>query len=69
VGTAETWREDWNQETVANVRRLETILRSSGLGARRLRVTVEEGTTHSESAWAGRFARALEFLFGLAPGC
>jgi len=69
VGTAETWREDWNQETVANVRRLETILRSSGLGARRLRVTVEEGTTHSESAWAGRFARALEFLFGLGPGC
>ncbi len=31
---------------------------------RRLRVTVEEGASHSEGAWAGRFAQALEFLFG-----
>jgi enterochelin esterase-like enzyme len=64
VGTAETRRDDWNAETVANVRRLEAILRGSGLGARRLRVTVEEGASHSEAAWAGRFAQALEFLFG-----
>jgi len=65
VGTAETRRHDWNVETVANVRRLETILRGAGLGARRLRVTVEEGASHSEAAWAGRFAQALEFLFGV----
>ena len=45
-------------------RRLERILRAAGLGARRLRVTVEEGASHSEAAWAGRFAQALEFLFG-----
>jgi len=64
VGTAETRRDDWNLETVSNVRRLETILRGAGLGARRLRVTVEEGASHSEAAWAGRFAQALEFLFG-----
>lgn len=64
VGTAETRRDDWNLETVANVRRLESILRGSGLGGRRLRVTVEEGATHSEGAWAGRLAQALEFLFG-----
>ena len=57
-------RDDWNRETVANVRRLERILRAAGLGARRLRVTVEEGASHSEGAWAGRFAQALEFLFG-----
>jgi hypothetical protein len=63
VGTAETRREDWNTETVSNVRRLETILRRSGLGARRLLVTVEEGASHSEAAWAGRLAHALEFLF------
>ena len=63
VGTAETRREDWNTETVSNVRRLETILRGSGLGARRLLVTVEEGASHSEAAWAGRLAHALEFLF------
>ena len=67
VGTAETWRDDWNRETVLNVRRLETILRKSGLGARRLRMTVESGAAHSEAAWAGRFPQALEFLFGLAP--
>ena len=64
VGTDETRRHDWNVETVANVRRLEAILRRAGLGARRLRVTVEEGASHSEAAWAGRFAQALEFLFG-----
>jgi hypothetical protein len=64
VGSAETWRDDWNRETVTNVRRLERILRTSGLGVRRLRVTVEEGAQHSEGAWAGRFAQALEFLFG-----
>jgi predicted alpha/beta superfamily hydrolase len=63
VGTAETSRDDWNHETVANVRRLESLLRASGLGPRRLRVTVEEGASHSEGAWAGRFAQALEFLF------
>ena len=63
VGTAETRREDWNTETVANVRRLETILRGSGLGARRMLVRVEEGASHSEAAWAGRLAHALEFLF------
>ena len=49
VGSAETWRDDWNRETVANVRRLERILRTSGLGVRRLRVTVEEGASHSEA--------------------
>jgi predicted alpha/beta superfamily hydrolase len=64
VGTAETGRGDWNKETVANVRRLETILRNSGLGDRRLHVAVEEGATHSESAWAGHFPEALRFLFG-----
>jgi predicted alpha/beta superfamily hydrolase len=64
VGTAETGRSDWNKETVANVRRLASILRDAGLGARRLRVAVEEGATHSEGAWAGRFPEALRFLYG-----
>jgi predicted alpha/beta superfamily hydrolase len=64
VGTAETSRDDWNVETVAHVRRLETILRDSGLGKRRLHLAVEDGARHSEHAWAGRFPRALEFLYG-----
>jgi enterochelin esterase-like enzyme len=64
VGTAETRRSDWNEETVANVRRLETILRDSGLSTKRLQVAVEEGGAHSEEAWARRLPRALEFLYG-----
>jgi predicted alpha/beta superfamily hydrolase len=63
VGTAETSRHDWNHETAENVRRLGAILRGAGLGQRRLRLTIEEGATHSEGAWAGRFAHALEFLY------
>jgi predicted alpha/beta superfamily hydrolase len=64
VGTRETSRADWNEETVANVQALEKILRGRGFGPRRLKVVVEEGATHSEDAWAGRLAGALTFLFG-----
>ena len=64
VGTRETSRGDWNEETVANVRKLEAILRGRGLGPRRLKVVVEEGAAHSEHAWAGRLANAMAFLFG-----
>jgi predicted alpha/beta superfamily hydrolase len=64
VGTAEASREDWSRETVANVKKLGAILRSAGLAERRLRLRIEPGATHSESAWAQRFPEALEFLFG-----
>jgi predicted alpha/beta superfamily hydrolase len=64
VGTRETDRADWNEETVNNVLKLDAILRRAGLGPRRLRTVVEEGATHSEGAWAGRFAHALTFLYG-----
>src|SRR5207249_1474623 len=50
VGTVETSRADRNEETVANVRKLQAILRRAGLGPRRLRVIVEPGGTHSEGA-------------------
>ena len=63
VGTAETSRPDWNEETVANVLQLEKILRRAGLAERRLRLRVEPGGTHSEGAWAARLPEALEFLF------
>jgi predicted alpha/beta superfamily hydrolase len=63
VGTAETQRSDWNEETVANVRQLERTLRAAGLGPRRLRVVVEQGGSHSEHAWAARLPGALDFLF------
>ena len=64
VGTKETRREDWNEETVRNVLLLERALRRARLGPRRLRVRVEEGASHTESAWAARLPDALEFLFG-----
>jgi predicted alpha/beta superfamily hydrolase len=64
VGTSETRNPERNQETVVNVLKLSSILREAGLGARRLRVVVEESATHSEGAWAGRLPQALEFLFG-----
>jgi predicted alpha/beta superfamily hydrolase len=64
VGTAETAGQEVSLETVANVRALESILRSSGLGSRRLKVVVREGATHSEDAWAARLPEAIAFLFG-----
>lgn len=64
VGTMETRRQDWNDETVRNVLLLERALRRARLGPRRLRVTVDPGTAHTESAWAARLPEALEFLFG-----
>ena len=63
VGTREAGRDDKDQQTVENVRELERILRRAGLDEHRLRVMVDEGATHSESAWAARFPEALKFLF------
>ena len=64
VGTTETSHEHWNAETLGNVLKLEKILRSAGLGERRLRLRVAPGAAHSESAWAARLPEALEFLYG-----
>jgi predicted alpha/beta superfamily hydrolase len=64
VGTAETSRADWNEETVNNVRTLEATLRRAGLGPRRLLTVIEEGASHSEGAWGHRLPGALEFLYG-----
>ena len=64
VGTDETRNPARNEETVANVLKLESILRHAGLGTRGLRLVVEAGASHSEGAWAGRFPNALEFLYG-----
>lgn len=63
-GTSEAGSPDKNQSVVDDVREMEAILRRSGLDAKRLRVEIDEGATHSESAWARRFPSALAFLFG-----
>ncbi len=64
TGTAEAGRKDRNQSVVDDVRELAGVLRRAGLNERRLRLVIEEGAPHSESAWARRFPEALTFLFG-----
>jgi predicted alpha/beta superfamily hydrolase len=64
VGTAETSRQDWNEETVEDVRKLDGILRRARLGPRRLMTKIEAGASHTEAAWAARLPEALTFLFG-----
>ena len=52
-------------ETIANdARELAAILSTAGLDQQRLKVNIEEGAVHSESAWARRFPAVLEFLYG-----
>jgi predicted alpha/beta superfamily hydrolase len=64
TGTAEAGREDRSRSVVDDVRELAGIFRRAGLDDRRLRLVVEEGAPHHESAWARRFPEALQFLFG-----
>ncbi len=64
TGTAEAGRADKDQSMVDDVRELAAILRRSGLDDTRLRLLVDEGASHHESAWARRFPEALTFLFG-----
>jgi enterochelin esterase-like enzyme len=51
------------QEPVEDVQKLEAVLRRAGLGNDRLCVVVQQGAAHSEKWWAGRLAKALQFLF------
>lgn len=64
IGTAEAGQRDRDQSAVDDVRELAAIFRRAGLGDRRLLLSVDEGATHHESAWARRFPQALAFLFG-----
>ncbi len=63
MGTRETGNTEKDAKIVDDVRELESILRAAGLDEQRLKVHVDEGATHSESAWAARFPEALEFLY------
>jgi predicted alpha/beta superfamily hydrolase len=64
AGTAEAGSAERNRTVVDDVRELAGILRRAVLSEKRLRLVIEEGTGHHESAWAGRFPDALRFLFG-----
>jgi enterochelin esterase-like enzyme len=63
MGTREAGNATKDQKAVNDVRELENILRSANLGETRLRVVVEEGAGHTETAWGARFSGALEFLY------
>jgi len=63
TGTAEAGREDRDRSMVDDVRELAAIFRRAGLDDHRLRLVIDEGATHHESAWARRFPEALSFLF------
>ncbi len=51
---------------VDDVRELAAIFRRAGLDDKRLKLVIDDGATHHESAWARRFPEALAFLFGQA---
>jgi predicted alpha/beta superfamily hydrolase len=63
VGTREIGDAGKDARIVEDVRQLERLLREAGLDDQHLRVRIDEGATHSESAWAARFPEALEFPF------
>jgi len=63
MGTRETGDLAKDAKIVEDVRELEMMMRANGLDRQRLRVRIDQGATHSESAWAKRFPEALEFLF------
>ena len=64
VGTNEGRDAMVSAELVRNVGGLEKVLRDRGMGATRLKVTVEEGAPRNEAAWAKRLPEAMLFLYG-----
>lgn len=63
AGTAEAASPEKSRGVVDNVRELAAIVRRAVLSESRLRVVINEGAGHTESAWAERFPAALQFLF------
>ncbi len=63
TGSAEAGRPDRDRSMVDDVHELAAILHRSGLDGSRLRLVVDQGASHHESAWARRFPEALSFLF------
>ncbi|MGA9640960.1 MAG: alpha/beta hydrolase-fold protein [Terriglobales bacterium] len=65
MGTLELGDALKDEKIADDARELAEILAGAGLDERRLRVRIEEGAVHSESAWARRFPEALEFLYSV----
>jgi predicted alpha/beta superfamily hydrolase len=64
AGTAEAGNAERSRAVVDDVRELAAIVRRAVLSERRLRLVIQDGAEHTESAWAERFPEALQFLFG-----
>jgi enterochelin esterase-like enzyme len=64
AGTDEAGDAERSRSVVDDVRELGAILRRAALSESRLRLVIQEGAGHNESAWAQRFPEALRFLFG-----
>jgi enterochelin esterase-like enzyme len=64
AGTAEAGNAERSRTVVDDVRELAAIMRRAVLSENRLRMVIKDGAGHTESAWAGRFPEALQFLFG-----
>jgi predicted alpha/beta superfamily hydrolase len=64
VGTKEAGNPESDALIVKYFTDMEQILKDKGLGASRLKVVVEEGGQHNETAWARRLPDARLFLYG-----
>lgn len=64
TGTAEAGRPDRDQSMLDDVRELAAIFRRAGVNDGQLKLFIDEGASHHESAWARRFPDALAFLYG-----
>ena len=64
VGTQESGQQERDQRIVDDVRALAHTFHLARLREKRVRVEIQEGATHCEAAWAGRFPHAATFLFG-----
>jgi predicted alpha/beta superfamily hydrolase len=63
TGTREVGDPEKDRRAVLDVRLLAQMLRCAGLRRGRLKLRIQEGAPHSETAWAARFPQALEFLY------
>lgn len=64
IGAAEGIEPRFTELLVRHVRQLEANLRATGYDNSNLRVVIEPGAVHTETAWARRLPEALTFLYG-----
>ncbi len=64
IGTKESGDAESDALVLKAFTDLEHTLKAKGMGPSRLKVVIEEGGQHNESAWARRFPDAVLFLYG-----